>query len=286
MGSDADDFSDVLMRAEQDQRTLTWKGQARTAEFAEGKIDKVYQHWADAGSGEWNNNILSDIKSDYFEGEVIPHVFAYKASAQAPLVPGSTYSFVITHDYYQSSTNAGGFIGLAPYNASRDAELLTPDAIDFPAEEGVPGSAIAAVDASGVSYSEIAAPVGKRAWRVDFQYSEESTKSGFALIYFGLQIARPGEAGAGSLGASAWSGGSLQTTVDINGSGATSIQLAPAAVIAGSISGVKFNVIIANGVRDEGEPGIEGWTIILDNDADPTRYIASYATDASGGYTF
>ena len=48
-------------------------------------ISKVYQHWADgdaarASAPEWNNNILSDSKSDYFEGEVVPHAYFYKAS--------------------------------------------------------------------------------------------------------------------------------------------------------------------------------------------------------------
>ena len=56
---------------------------------APGTTNKVYQHWADGdppGVGaEWNNNILNDNKSSYFEGEVIPHVFEYKASSQTPL---------------------------------------------------------------------------------------------------------------------------------------------------------------------------------------------------------
>jgi hypothetical protein len=46
---------------------------------------------------EWNNNILNDAKSDYFEGEVIPHVYVYKASNQAPLVNGQSISFTITY---------------------------------------------------------------------------------------------------------------------------------------------------------------------------------------------
>jgi hypothetical protein len=46
--------------------------------MATGKISKVYQHWADE-TGSWNNNILSANKSEYSEGEVIPHVFVYKA---------------------------------------------------------------------------------------------------------------------------------------------------------------------------------------------------------------
>src|SRR3954453_18793806 len=80
---------------------------------------KVYQHWADAGGAEWNNNILNNNKSDYFEGEVIPHVFVYKASSQVPLVTGQSYSFNITYNYYNQSTNAGGFDYITTYNLSR-----------------------------------------------------------------------------------------------------------------------------------------------------------------------
>lgn len=76
---------------------------------AEGSTNKVYQHWADAGGPEWNNNILNDAKSNYFEGEVIPHVFVWKASNQTPLTNGQSYSFNVTYNYYQQNTNAGGF---------------------------------------------------------------------------------------------------------------------------------------------------------------------------------
>ena len=63
--------------------------QIKPSAASTGSISKVYQHWADGDaakgtSANWNNNILSDGKSDYFEGEVIPHVFAYKASNNAP----------------------------------------------------------------------------------------------------------------------------------------------------------------------------------------------------------
>ncbi|KAI9549787.1 hypothetical protein GHT06_007463 [Daphnia sinensis] len=88
-------------------------------------ISKVYQHWADgdaarASAPEWNNNILSDGKSDYFEGEVVPHVYFYKASNNAPLVNGQSYSFNVTYNHYQANTNAGGFVYMTSPNASRN----------------------------------------------------------------------------------------------------------------------------------------------------------------------
>ena len=87
-------------------------------------ISKVYQHWADGDAAkgtaaEWNNNILSDSKSDYFEGEVVPHVFYYKASNNTPLVNGQTYSFNVTYNYYQANTNAGGFVYMTSPNTDR-----------------------------------------------------------------------------------------------------------------------------------------------------------------------
>ena len=67
-------------------------------------VSKVYQHWADGDAArgttaEWNNNILSDGKSDYFEGEVVPHAYFYKASNNTPLTNGQTYSFNVTYNY-------------------------------------------------------------------------------------------------------------------------------------------------------------------------------------------
>ena len=90
-----------------------------------GKVNKVYQHWADGDAArgtqaEWNNNILSDSKSNYFEGEVVPHVFFYKASNSQPLVNGQSYSFNVTYNYYQGNTNAGGFLFMTSPDVDRD----------------------------------------------------------------------------------------------------------------------------------------------------------------------
>ncbi|HEY3370829.1 MAG TPA: hypothetical protein VGK10_08280, partial [Prolixibacteraceae bacterium] len=72
-------------------------------------------------------------------------------------------------------------------------------------------------------------------------------------------------------GANAWSGGSLQTTVQIGNSGATSLQLAPSAIIPGEISGLKFSDLNNNSTMDAGEPGLASWTICLDSDSDPNN---------------
>ena len=117
------------------------------------------------------------------------------------------------------------------------------------------------------------------AHHVTFIYTGTTTTDGIAKIYYGLHIAQPGavpDQGKGTTdGANAWSGGSLQTTVDIGGSGASSIQLAPAGIIPGEISGMKFNDVKGDAVRDadgvdniagnaDDEDGLAGWTIFLD----------------------
>ncbi len=105
-------------------------------------VSKVYQHWADGDAArgttpEWNNNILSDGKSDYFEGEVVPHVYFYKASNNAPLINGQIYAFNVTYNYYQANTNAGGFVYMTTPNTDRNPVSFAggnaqPDAADSP----------------------------------------------------------------------------------------------------------------------------------------------------------
>lgn len=212
------------------------------------KISKVYQHWADGDAAdpaddEWNNNILSANKSDYSEGEVIPHVFAFKASSQTPLVPGQTYSFNITYNHYQANTNAGGFVGLDTFNLSRDPNTWPANGAPSADSTFVNNGGTAGmfhtvnadiIDVSAVTYSGTGTKDGHVT--VTFVYSgPEQASSGSALIYYGLKIAGPGDVpdqGVGEThGAHLWTGGSLQTTVDIGGSGATSIQLSPAAIL-------------------------------------------------------
>ncbi|MEB3166093.1 MAG: SdrD B-like domain-containing protein, partial [Cyanobacteriota bacterium] len=52
-----------------------------------------------------------------------------------------------------------------------------------------------------------------------------------------------------------------------------------------SISGMKFNDLSANGVKDQGDPALAGWTIQL-WDASGTVLLETAVTDASGQYLF
>jgi len=56
----------------------------------------------------------------------------------------------------------------------------------------------------------------------------------------------------------------------------------------GSLSGIKYEDLDGDGVRDAGEPGLVGWTIFLDRNADGAldQDEVSTQTDADGRYTF
>jgi uncharacterized repeat protein (TIGR01451 family) len=289
---------------------------ARTGDPISSKVDKVYQHWADgdAASGtkaEWNNNILSDSKSDYFEGEVVPHVFYYTASNSQPLVNGQSYSFNVTYNYYQANTNAGGFLFMTSPDVDRDptnfAGIATTEDVIFDNGGGTLGNFQTVnaniTDVSQVTYTTTVGGTMDGQVTITFIYTGSTTKTGGAEIQYGLMIANPGavpDQGSGpTLGATAWTGGSLQTTVDIGGKGATSIQLMTSAIIDGEIIGMKFNDIDGNGLRDvdgadntagtaDDEVGLAGWTIYLDQDKDGLLDAGerSTLTDADGRYSF
>ena len=279
-------------------------------------VNKVYQHWADGDaaqgtSAEWNNNILSESKSDYFEGEVVPHVFYYKASNSQPLVNGQSYSFNVTYNYYQAGTNAGGFLFMTTPDVDRDPSAFAgtspADDSSFTNGGGMLGNfQTVNADITGVSdvtYTTRGGGTMDGHVTINFTYTGVTTQTGVAEIQYGLMIASPGavpDQGKGeTLGATAWTGGSLQTTVDIGGKGATSIQLMPSAIIDGEISGMKFNDMDGNGQRDadgadntvgtaDDEVGMAGWTIFLDQDADGVLDAGerSTLTDADGRYSF
>ena len=278
-------------------------------------VSKVYQHWADGDAArgttaEWNNNILSDGKSDYFEGEVVPHVYFYKASNNTPLTNGQTYSFNVTYNYYQGNTNAGGFVYMTSPNADRSPGSFAGGNAQadstFTNGGGMQGSFYTVnaniTGVSNVTYNGSAGSSKDAIVTITFVYTGPTTKSGGAEIQYGLMIAAPGDVpdqGKGMTdGANSWTGGSLQTTVDIGGSGATSIQLAPSAIIVGEISGMKFSDMDGNGTRDadgidnvlgnaDDEVGLANWKIFLDQDNDgqwdTTEQFA--LTDALGKYT-
>ena len=280
---------------------------------AAGSSNKVYQHWADGSTPEWNNNILSSNKSQYFEGEVIPHLFIYKASNNTPLVNGQTYSFTISYNYYQGNSNSGGFAYLTTYDLSRipgpdnaTSPYIAPTPDSVFANSGGTQGIFSTVDADIISVSPVTysgSGTLDASVTVTFKYTGVTTTSGIAEVYFGLMVAKPGDVpdqGAGvTKGASAWTGGSLQTTVSVGGSGGASIQVNPSAIIPGTISGIKFNDLNGDGVRQsagadgiagnsDDEAGLPGWTVYLDQNRngqlDPGE--VSTTTLADGSYSF
>lgn len=56
----------------------------------------------------------------------------------------------------------------------------------------------------------------------------------------------------------------------------------------GSLLGLMWNDIAANGTRDSGDPGLAGWTVYLDLNANGAKDVAepSTVTDATGAYRF
>ena len=298
------------------QSTVTDSALLIKAPTSSSSVSKVYQHWADGDAvrgttAEWNNNILSDSKSDYFEGEVVPHVFYYKASNNAPLVNGHSYSFNVTYNYYQGNTNAGGFVYMtSPYvdrhPGSFTGNTAQPDST-FVNHGGTQGNFYTVnaniTDVSKVIYNGNSSSSIDGEVTISFVYTGPTTTSGGAEIQYGLKIAAPGDVpdqGKGMTdGANAWTGGSLQTTVDIGGSGSTSLQLAPSAIIVGEISGMKFSDVDGNGVRDadgadnvlgtaDDEVGLANWKIFLDKNGDGVWEDGeTFAmTDTSGHYSF
>jgi hypothetical protein len=158
-------------------------------------ISKVYQHWADGdaaigSSPEWNNNILSDGKSDYFEGEVVPHVYFYKASNNAPLVTGQAYTFNFTYNHYQGNTNAGGFVYMtSPYTDRSPSSFAggEPQADDSFANGGGMQGAFYTVNAdittvSAVSYNGNSGSSIDGKVSISFVYTGPTTTSGGAEI--------------------------------------------------------------------------------------------------------
>ncbi|WP_158270365.1 DUF11 domain-containing protein [Limnohabitans sp. 2KL-17] len=287
------------------------------APSAASSVNKVYQHWADGDAdrgtqAEWNNNILSDAKSNYFEGEVVPHVFYYKAGNSTPLVNGQSYAFNLTYNYYQANTNAGGFLFMTTPDLDRsptafNGTVALADSDGFSNSGGMQGN-FKTVNANITAVSDVTYTtqgIGTKDGHVTitFTYTGPTTKNGGAEIHYGLMIASPGDVpdqGRGMThGASDWTGGSLQTTVDVNGKGAMSIQLMASAIIEGEISGMKFNDLDGNGVRDadgadnligtaDDEAGLAGWRIFLDQDKDGLLDAGerSTLTDNMGYYSF
>jgi hypothetical protein len=281
---DADTGAPLVFTASGQSSSLQAQAQAATGQGAD------YKHWADKTPGEkWQNGALQQTNSEYFEGEVVPQYWTINK-----LTVGSSYALNIYYDYLQANTNACGFDYLATYNANRTTTFLgdTPtEEYAFP--EGYGNFWTVDADITAVTPPTTAPQPSQRYVQVTFTANASTVE-----FYWGLHLAQPGANGAGCLGAGSWTGASLQTDVrDVpaaNGAtmlgGGGSLQINPAAVIQGRISGFKWNDKDTDGVWDDGSEGkLGGWTIYLCSEAPcsaSNALLTLVTADGTGAYEF
>jgi uncharacterized repeat protein (TIGR01451 family) len=236
----------------------------------------------------------------YLEGQVVP--FHLQASGlTVPVDPTTTapYAVRINMGTYQAATDAGGFLWIDtspvhsgnPFNVIPSGSLYgtTPSPIFY----------TNGADIQSLTYSTDGTTLFAD---VIFQASATT-----ADIYWGETLALPDQVRSPtnpdniSLGASGFTGGSLQTKIDtmigesrytwITPSDANNvIKTAP---VQGQISGYKWNDTNGNAILDPTEAKLAGWTINLyqDNgdgnfDINTDKLIGTAITDSSGSYTF
>ncbi|MBD2578050.1 SdrD B-like domain-containing protein [Oscillatoria sp. FACHB-1406] len=262
--------------------------QVATTTFTDGNPSLTLNQW-ETTTDQWANGQANSNQATYLEGDVVP--FSLEASN---LTVGTTYGIRINLNTYQSNTDAGGFLYLDTYNRSitplpdnfsHTGTLGTPT-VDSTFTFTDPSYAnpglqfyVANADVLSVTYS--LSPDGLNRYadvRFKANAANENDGEATAEIYWGQRLALPNEVvttanTGGSLGASGFTGGSLQTKVEGTGAAGTTwvtpsnaVQLMPGVVQQGAISGYKWNDLNANGVKDANELGLAGWTINLYKD--------------------
>ncbi|MGZ3963141.1 MAG: beta strand repeat-containing protein, partial [Flavisolibacter sp.] len=259
--------------------------------------------WADGVSSTtpaWDNSLNAN-QSDYFQGEVIPFVLK-----MGNLVNGTSYSFRIEYDYYHngSGRNAGGMAYLTTYNLSRTPPVFTTGTTPV-ADNSFTGTGNVGIfytvnaDVTAATNPTVFSNNGTEVVKsVTVTFTYTGSNGGAADIYWGMYLAKTGTVTdfgtAPTNGASLWPGGSLQVTASpiqnlgTSSLGNVSINPSGGAVVEGIISGMKFSDLNNNGSLDNGEPGLQGWTIYIDNDGSGTLNTGDIVatTDASGNYSF
>jgi hypothetical protein len=273
---------------------LTAQGQATGLSsfttFTDGNPAISIEQWKSL-SQVWANGQANSGQAKYLEGDVVP----YWLEANN-LTVGTTYGVRINLDYYQSSTDAGGFLYLDTYNDTVSPTQNTGDGTGGPlpalsadntytftdALYANPGLTfyVYNADVVSVSYSTSANGLTRFA---DIRFTpiaaNENDGEATVNIYWGQRLSLPNEVitsanpDANSKGASGFTGGSLQTKIQGSGAAGTTwitpsntVQLMTGTVVQGAISGYKWNDLDGDGVKDANEPGLAGWTIQLYKD--------------------
>lgn len=203
----------------------------------------------------WANGGINAGQGLYLEGDYIPHAVSFSG-----LTVGSVYTFNISFNYFQASSNSGGFVDIGTYNQSVIPTLVFPVGSGTPVNDptSMPDSGGTFYISNGGSVSGIDADVTNVTKSLAISTTEKQATVTFkaldtsATFYYGLKLAVPGEvlvpAGVTpntnpTNGADGFTGLSLQSSV-VNGptgpaiGGGGNVQVAPGAVVQGSISGV------------------------------------------------
>ncbi|MFM7097808.1 MAG: hypothetical protein ACKO16_10400 [Gemmataceae bacterium] len=240
----------------------------------------------------WANGGINAGQGLYLEGDYIPHAVSFSG-----LTVGSVYMFNISFNYFQASSNSGGFVDIGTYNQSVIPTLVFPVGSGTPVNDptSMPDSGGTFYISNGGSVSGIDADVTNVTKSLAISTTEKQATVTFkaldtsATFYYGLKLAVPGEvivpAGVTpntnpTNGADGFTGLSLQSSV-VNGptgpaiGGGGNVQVAPGAVVQGSISGVKWSDLNGNGIKESNEPGLAGWTIQIYKDTDGDKIFGA-----------
>jgi hypothetical protein len=286
-----------------------------------------FEQWADL-SNQWIRGQANPGKASFLEGDTVPYWVGFTG-----LTPGQTYGIRINLNYYQKNTNAGGFAALNTYNASINPIPNNPGGSGSPPTADStyafsdpfttyphPTFFVQNADILSVTYETNVTPTSPtpvtntdRFVDIVFECATANPE-----IYYGLTLSRPGQnfpsVSPPIAGAAGFTGGSLQTSIQGTpaagtpiptqptggwiggnvGGNSGSVQLQPGVVVQGSISGLKWNDLNGNSVKDGTEPGLQGWTINLYTDSNGNGIFepgtdalyATATTNASGNYTF
>jgi hypothetical protein len=247
--------------------------------------------WGD-GDVTWSGSTLNDLRSDYFQGEVIP--FGFKTT---PLQNGTSYTFNIAYDYYNNSgnKNAGGYAYITTYNISRTPPPLTGGSAPVIDNSFTGTGSLGAFYSQDADITDVSAPTGTDTKTVSVTFTYTGTSGGTAYIYWGMYLSKTGTVpdqgnGTPTNGAGHWPGGSLALVVSSSDVGGGNVGNNPGAggVVDGIISGQKYSDLDKNGAKNGTESGLQGWTIYIDNDSSGTLTAGdiSTTTDADGNYAF
>ena len=292
-------------------------GQMATTMFMDA-VQTDYRGWENIVSAgvEWANGGINQGQGLYLEGDYVPHAVYFKG-----LTVGTTYTFEISFNAYQATSNAGGYVAIGTYNQSVQPTLLFPASSGGPLVDTTP---MTGTGTSGFFYTSDfnnnsmndadVTSVGNvfiNSGTISSSDVEERALVTFtatnsdATIYYGLRLALPGEVAPGTQGADGFTGLSLQSSVK-NGptgpaiGGGGNVQLAPGAVTQGSISGYKWNDADGSTTLNGTESKLPGWEIQLYKDdgdgifepvtassgTTADTLVGTRTTDASGNYMF